>query len=233
LPTFTAPLAELQRALHAVTPHLDFDTWTPALECVNVVNDGPDVLLLSTDRFSAAEYRLPHVEVLNPDVVRGGEVFLLPEDAVEHMRDFNALPNSDWDDAPPQYAPDGWAVTVELVDADLNDLSTGALLVTIVDDAGVTQSIRRLESRRTSFPAVHSLFPGGLTPASTIGASANLLGRVAKTAAVVGDMFGPTEITISTGQVENRRPVFVIEYGDAPVRVLFSQRELTAAAGGE
>ncbi|MDR6574318.1 hypothetical protein J2X60_002977 [Curtobacterium sp. 320] len=233
MPTFTAPLNVLQRGLHAVTPHLDFDTWTPALECVNVVNDGTDILLLSTDRFSAAEYRIPHVEIIAPDVLRGGEVFLLTEEAVEHVREFTNVPRSDWDDAPPQYAPDGWTVIVDLVDADPDDLSTGALLISIIDDAGVTRSMRRLESRRTSYPAVHGLFPDRLTPASTIGASADILGRVAKTANFVGDVFGPTEITISTGHVESRRPVFVIEYGDAPVRVLFSQRELTASAGGE
>lgn len=226
MPTITAPLNDLQHALAAVTPHIDVDGWTPVLEAVNVVNDGTDVLLLATDRFTAIEYRLPNVMVSDTETIRKSETFLIPIDAVVHIRDFNTTPQSQWDeiDWSPTYAPKGWAATVEMVEAQPGDLSTGALIVTIVDDDGVTQSTRRFFAVRGSYPLVPQLFPEQLMPASIITASAQMLTRVAKTAAAVQEAFGPTEFTFSAGQRPERNPVFVVEFGPGPVRVVFSQK---------
>lgn len=228
MPTFTAPLNVLQRALAALTPHLEVDGWTPVLETVNVVNDDSDVLLLATDRFTAVEYRLPHVEVADPEFIREHETLLLMDDAIRHIRDFNLLPPSEWDDGeqPPNFAPEGWSVTVDLVDAAADDLTTGALVVTIVDDKGVEQSRRRLDALRRSYPDVHRLIPDELAPVSTLSCSAQILSRLAATARALDGAFGPAELTISSGQVEDRHPVFVIEFAPAPARMVFSQRSL-------
>lgn len=225
MPTLTAPLGDLQKALNTVATHLDDDGWTPVLECVNVVNDDDGVALLATDRYTAIEYRMDGLEVANPEEIRGGEAFLFPAALVDHLRSYGVTRNVDDEDLAPTYAADGWTVSITMVDADPADLSTGSLIVTVTDPSDVEWSRQRFAAVRMSPPDIRALFPEVMKPLSTFVTAFGVLKRITSTASVLHDLHGPVEIAISTGQKVERKPVIQIEFAPAPVRVLFGFAE--------
>lgn len=244
MPTFTAPLTEMQRAFAAVAPYVSDDWVTPVITTAALMPYADGTKLLATDRYCAAEYLLPDAQVTNPHLgplVPGKDQqaqFLVPMDVVRFVRTLSkkqlllgdrigATKTGDEKQGPKDYTVTLFAPDREPGDGPEDNVKrlrwrgSGAwpddrLTVTVIDPDGAVEFERSFFTVTGLFPPVGNLFPAKIPnrPIDAIGMNPRFLERIAKSARALA----PSRSALSTDPVVLR--FWMSQGGKSPAPML-------------